>query len=228
MSAALSTAAPTTTPGPQDPGTNRHAPLLGLIRKIIDYGRDLAAALQRKHASAAGIDVAVCFGTFNLALIIARITRGLALATRLETRLLRTGHTPTAAQSPKLRPARPQPKRPPALSQAEDDAALLRALPSAKEIAARLRGRPAGAVIVEICRDLGINADHPLWRDIQTAIYVHKGSMARMLTIWAARAAAFAAAPIWGGRIPDVPLSPAQEQTLQAWNALCAGSTGPP
>ncbi len=233
MSAALATAEPTQTQGPQDRGTNRHAPLLGLIRKIVAYGRDLVAALQRQNTAAPTMQVALCFGTFNLALIIARITRGLAIAARLEARLSRTGraHTPTQdrpTKPAKTRPARPEPPRPPKLSQAEDDAALLRGLPSAQEIAARIRRRPAGAVIEDICRDLGINATHALWRDIQDAIIAHDGSMARMLNIWMAQAAAYAAAPLWGGQPPSFPLSPSQEATLQTWATICTASTGPP
>ena len=41
-----------------------------------------------------------------------------------------------------------------------------------------LRRRPVGAVIADICRDLGIMADHPLWRELRLAIKLHGGSLA--------------------------------------------------
>jgi len=231
MSAALS-AAPTQTPGPPDPGTNRHAPLLGLIHRIIDYGRDLIAALQRQDTP--GTLVALRFGTFNLALIIARISRGLAIAARLEQRLLRTGRTPPPNRAnpthpPKPRPARPpEPPRPPKLSQEEDDAALLRALPTAREIAAMIRRRPAGAVIVDICRDLGINCSHPQWQQIRDAIFYQGGSMAKMLRIWRDKGDALIAALPDRGMALFVPLTDEQESTLRRWDELCATGTGPP
>lgn len=232
MSAALSAADPAQTPGPPDPGTNRHAPLLGLIHRIIDYGRDLIAALQRQDTP--GTLVVLRFGTFNLALIIARISRGLAIAARLEQRLLRTGRTPPPnparpTHPPKPRSARPaEPPRPPKPTQAEDDAALLRALPTAREIAAMIRRRPAGAVIVDICRDLGIDCSHPLWRDIRDAIFYQGGSMAKMMDAWAARGHALLAALPDDGQRPFIPLTPQQESTLHQWDALCATATGPP
>ena len=91
---------PTTTPTvPPDPHEDRSgaiaaAPsrsgrLLGLVRKLIDYGFELANTLRRR---AAANDVAVMvrpFGTIDLALIMARITRGLRLAGALEERLMR-------------------------------------------------------------------------------------------------------------------------------------------
>jgi len=43
-------------------------------------------------------------------------------------------------------------------------------MPTAEQIAAEIRHRPVGAVIADICRDLGIMADHPLWRELHLAI----------------------------------------------------------
>lgn len=229
MSAAPNAADPTQPPGPQDPGTNRHAPTLGLIHRIIDYGRDLIAALRRQNTP--GTLVALRFGTINLVLIIARISRGLAIAARLEERLLRTGR-PHAAHPPRParpRPARPpEPPRPPKLSQAEDDAALLRALPTAREIAAMIRRRPAGEVIVDICRDLGIDCSHPLWREIRDVIFFQGGSMAKMMKVWAAQANARVAALPDGGLTRLIPPLPSPDSTLRGCDALRATGTGPP
>ena len=226
MSAAPPTAEPTPVPGPQNQGTNRHGPLLGLIHKILDFGRDLAAALQRQNTPLSSTPIARRFGTYNLALIIARITRGLCLAAALQARLLRARPERAAQRTAPNRPATPttpRPPRRPAPSQPEEDAALLRGLPSAQEIAAHVRSRRAGAVIVEICRDLGIDTTHPLWPDIRDAIIAYDGSMARMLKFWMARASAFLAT------LPQAALSwPVPAPPWQAWGKPLAASTGPP
>jgi len=44
-----------------------------------------------------------------------------------------------------------------------------------------VRRRPIGAVIADICRDLGILPSHPLWRDVQLAIIKHGGSLAGLV-----------------------------------------------
>ena len=64
------------------------------------------------------------------------------------------------------------------------DSDLLANMPSAEAIAEQIRHRSAGAVIVDICRDLGIDTTHPLWPAIRDAIIGHNGSLARMVTFW--------------------------------------------
>ena len=39
-------------------------------------------------------------------------------------------------------------------------------------------------MIVEICRDLGINTQHPDWREINHAIIVHCGNLVKLLLHW--------------------------------------------
>jgi hypothetical protein len=41
-----------------------------------------------------------------------------------------------------------------------------------------VRRRPVGAVIADICRDLGILPSHPLWRELSEAIIRLGGSLA--------------------------------------------------
>ena len=221
VSTAPLAAVPDAAPGPQDPSVHGRGGLLGLVRKIIAYGRELVDTLRQQNTAAPPVELAHRFGTFNLALIIARIARGLAIAAGLEERLFRGPLTqerprPTGpAASP--RAARSQTRRPPAPSRSDEDAALLLRLPSAEEIARRIRGRRAGAVIVEICGDLGIDASHPLWREIQRAIIQYDGSLARMLTIWMSRFPALLACA------PRMAMPPSSE-----WNGPPAATTGPP
>ena len=70
------------------------------------------------------------------------------------------------------------PSRPPPHAD-EPDAGLVR-LPTAAQIAAEVRRRPAGAVIADICRDLGILPCHPLWRELSPLIIRHDGNIAML------------------------------------------------
>ena len=181
---------PTTTPTvPPDPhqdhaGTVAAAPsrsgrLLGLVRKLIDYGFGLANTLRRR---AAANDVGAMvrpFGTTDLAMIMARITRGLRLAGALEERLMRhpvpEEKKPASTSAPSQR--RPRAARPPAARRVYDPDPRLARMPTPEQIAADIRRRPVGAVIVDICRDLGILPGHKLWQELSLAIIDHRGSL---------------------------------------------------
>ena len=51
-------------------------------------------------------------------------------------------------------------------------------MPTPEQIAAAVRRRPIGAVIADICRDLGILPNHPLWRELQVVIIREGGNFA--------------------------------------------------
>jgi hypothetical protein len=53
---------------------------------------------------------------------------------------------------------------------------------SGEQIAAEVSRRPIGAVIADICRDLGILPSHPLWREVQQLIIEHGGSLVRLVS----------------------------------------------
>ncbi len=61
-------------------------------------------------------------------------------------------------------------------------------LPTPEQIAALLRRRPVGAVLAEICRDLGILPGHlepELWRELHRAITEYGGNFAGFLiAVW--------------------------------------------
>jgi hypothetical protein len=75
MSAAAT--APNVTIQPQ-PG--RVGRLLNLVRKLIDYGKELAATLQQRAGDTDLTTYTRGFGTSDIALILARITAGLRRA----------------------------------------------------------------------------------------------------------------------------------------------------
>jgi hypothetical protein len=135
MSAAFATAALPNDPDPTPdrvtgnvPALTRTGRLLGLLHRLIDYGKDLARSLQQRTTAAAPSVVARNFGTMNVALILLRILRGLRLATALQARLIRHPVREEAASSavpppseraprtaphwPNRDPARPHPNSP--------------------------------------------------------------------------------------------------------------------
>jgi hypothetical protein len=177
-------------PAPADqPKPSRSGRLLALVRRLINYGKDLAATLHQRAAADPRF-VERAFGICDLALIVVRIKRGLLRAGALEARLVQNAALLDAGPRPRFPPAehKPCPARSPrqargnrrAMSDAEDPEAPLE-LPTEAEIAAWVRRRPIGAVIADICRDLGIACDHPLWRELQDAIMSEGGSYTRLV-----------------------------------------------
>jgi hypothetical protein len=190
MSAALQLPAPTPEPDPPRAGTDTPTPIgrvLSLVRKLIDYGKRLAATVQQ-HAAAPGFAlVAKPFGTADITVILARITCGLrraaALEARLSQRAARGQDLPLAPiRLPSIRvPGAARQAAPPDAQPADpaQDPRLAR-LPTEEQIAAEVRRRPVGAVIADICRDLGIMPTHPLWGDLSPVILRHGGNLAKL------------------------------------------------
>ncbi len=171
--------AASTPPPPSEP--TRSARLLGLVRKLIDYGRQLCTSLLDRTADVAA--VTRDFGTKDIATILRRIACGLERANVLEARIvhsaarLDTGPRRAAAVSASNPSAAPRP----IASPAEKPDPRLARLPTSAEIAAEVRRRPIGVVIADICRDLGILPCHPLWRELSPLIIRHGGSLAGLL-----------------------------------------------
>jgi hypothetical protein len=169
--------------------------VLSVVRRLIDYGRQLAVTVQSRAAAPGFALFAMPFGTADLAVILTRITSGLRRAAALEARLcqraargrdltpapirLPAARAPRAARQdapPDARPA-PQPT-----DHTEDP--LLARLPTEEEIAAEVRRRPVGAVIADICRDLGIapgHLDRAFWDELRLAIIAYGGNLAGFL-----------------------------------------------
>jgi len=180
MSAALTTADNACDPALSDGERGR---LVGLVRKLIDCGRELIATLKNVNGPNPPLEIARRFGGVSLALIITRITRGLMIAAALEKRLLHPRpRVPT--QTDRKRPESPKASRTPRQPPPDEEEELLGTLPSAREIAARIRNRRIGAVLVEICRDLGITTRHELWRELNDAIIIHGGNTVKLMHAW--------------------------------------------
>ena len=177
----MSAPASTSTPQPQPPiadHPSRVGRLLSLVRKLIDYGRQLATSLQQSTFAASAAAATSAFASRDVALILARITRALQRATALEVGLV----SGTAClESPPLPEAQPDPRAPRiAAARSQSAGTDLARLPTSQQIAKEIRRRPAGAVIADICRDLGILPRHPLWHEISLAIVRFGGRLSTL------------------------------------------------
>ncbi|HEX5327905.1 MAG TPA: hypothetical protein VFW75_14655 [Acetobacteraceae bacterium] len=228
--------------------------VLGLVHTLIAYGRNLADTLRRHAADPRGLPcfafVTAVFGTGDLALILARITRGLLRAAALEDRLNQRAArgrdiAPAPIRLPSLRQSgAPKPAAPP--TAAPEDPCLAR-LPTPEEIAAEIRRRPIGAVLVDICLDLGIvpgQMDRATWDELFRDIIWYGGSLTTLLLRRQCKRhsgdPAGNANPGGGFRFLPIPTTGQPITALPAWPArsphppppmsagLSQGCTGPP
>lgn len=189
MSAPATTAERTSQAGPrQDPGQAamppRIAALLGMLRFLITVGRDLATTLQNQAAPAI-VRTPNSFGTSDRTVILARIMRGLLRADALYRFLLQRAATGRDVMPPAVRT--PSPRQPGAARRTEprrvtqDAAPDAMHLPTLKELAAEVRRRPIGAVLADICDDLGLTLGQlggARWEELRHAIVEYGGNLA--------------------------------------------------
>jgi hypothetical protein len=199
---------------------SRSTRLLDLVRKLVDFGKEIAATI-RQRAFTDPQSVRRCFGTTDAAQILALVSRGLHRANALEARLLRTAGRLNAATRRASSPQRasspetPRAPRPAAPADGEADARIAR-LPTPEQIAADVRRRPIGAVIADICRDLGILPSHKLWQELQLVIITEGGNFARLVK------------DILDRVFPVPATAPARPATPPRQQYSTAASTGPP
>jgi hypothetical protein len=186
MSAAPTSSIPTS-PGPAPAETDnptRAGRLLSLVRKLIDYGKELVATLHQRSETTDLTHVMCAFGTRDIARILARITCGLLRAQALEDKVhhnaARLDAPPRPNPQPAASPRSPSAPRPRLDRQLGPDLAPL-SLPTPEQIAAKVRCQSIGAVITDICRDLGICPNHPLWRELKALIEEYRGNYASLV-----------------------------------------------
>jgi hypothetical protein len=170
------------------PKPSRSGRLLALVRKLIDYGTQLADKIRARPADADPIELRI-FLTTDIALILARIKQGLLRAGLLQARIARAAPRLDAAprptrtpspREPRAVPCDAQPSRPRNQATAASFNPTFANLPTADEIAERVRTRPIGRVLADICRDLGLYPSHPLWSELGLAINEFGGSWLRL------------------------------------------------
>jgi hypothetical protein len=161
--------------------------MLALVHKLIACGQELLGALKACEGPHPPLEVFRRFGCLSLERVIARVRRGLIIAgvleERFQRRLPRKDERP--ARAPREPAPAPRPRTPRRSLWTSHDEELDGPLPSAEAIAERLRGRPAGAVLAEICRDLGIDTRDPLWRELNELLcWCHPFNLWRMMEAW--------------------------------------------
>jgi len=165
--------------------------VLGLVRTFIAYGSNLADTLAQHAANPRLLlwfaFVARIFATTDVAQIRARISRGLLRAAALEKRLCRRA---ARGQELKTDPTRLSRARKPGAAKPAtrpDHSAASPTLagePALEQILAQDRRRPIGAVLVDICRDLGIvlgQLDYATGKELHRAVILYGGSLDRLV-----------------------------------------------
>ena len=151
------------------------AVLLHAVRILLGYGRHLLATVEHRAAAPTFPRIAACFGTANLATILAHLNRGLLRAAALERFLLARAATGrdidivtrrTRTDEPPPAPADPQPEQPAAqpakpkaaprksLPPGWDDPELF--MPTPEDLDRQVRRRAVGRTIADICGDLAV------------------------------------------------------------------------
>lgn len=169
-------------PAGAPPPTSLHR-VFCVLRFLIAYGTRLTETLRQRAAIPMLPGMMPAFGPINLSMVLARIACGLKRAAMLEERLNRE---PSGAA-----PQEPEPAAPPRESRLRDTDALalprvrpdpddFTFLPSAARIAAEVRTRPIGAVILDICRDLGLTPQQcgrEFWTELTEIVEAYGGDL---------------------------------------------------
>src|ERR1700722_5297831 len=123
---------------------SRTGRLLGLVRTLIDRGKQLATTLQQRTATTNISNIIRNFGTIDIADIVARITRGLLRAAALEAELdqrLDRQQAPRAAAANRTAPSSRDPRaaRPRNRSANPPEDPSIARFPTPEAIAAEIR-----------------------------------------------------------------------------------------
>jgi hypothetical protein len=151
------------------------AVVLRAVGILLGYGRHLRATVHRRATAPTFPAIAACFGTANLATILAHLNRGILRATALQNMLFARAETgrdieivtrrtradepppaPTIPQPEQLadQPAKPKAARRPSLPPGSDDPELF--MPTLEDLERQVRRRAVGRTITEICNDLAV------------------------------------------------------------------------
>ena len=245
MPAVLTGPEPASQPDP-DQADERVSPAVrfaGFLRRVINCGKQLVIAVRLRAHRPDFPRFTRPFGTNYLPHILRRIHGAIHRALLLEQRALQQAgvrppppvrvRTPSASQdktpdetraarNDNALPARKRPVRPvrPAGDPHYAD------WPSREKLVAELRRRPIAAVLVDICRDLGITLHHPLWEEMSRIITAHGGSVEALENDaderWCSK------------RWLEIPFIPPPLSTVVLWPApwshpvTAAAATGPP
>ncbi len=184
--------------------------LLHAVGILLNYGRHLIDTVRQRATAPNFNAIAACFGTGNLATILAHLNRGILRAEALQ-RMLRaraaTGQDidfverRTRAPAPQPAPAA-EPEQPAAAPPAQrkrasrpaawDDPELF--MPTEQDLDRQVRRRPIGRTIFDICSDLAVVpgfCHSGFWNTLFEAMHYFGGSVAKLMQEKADRREAF-------------------------------------
>jgi hypothetical protein len=222
MSNAATLSAPTPPPDTSRAAVRTFPPgvahLLAVVRILIEFACDLAAKAEECAVRGDIGPVAMRFYKgIQIDALIIRIARGLRRALALQEMLLQR-----AAEGRDIAPVDPAPSSGGGGSkrdgQDKDKPPKPERLPSVAEIAAEIGRRPPGAIIADICNDIGItpgDLTDAQWEALEAAINEYGGSLMKlwpaMRNRLVAEMEAFAADPLHTPP-PRLPLIPVSQQ----------------
>jgi len=193
---------------------NNIAFLLHAARTLLGYGRHLIATISRRATAQNFNAIAACFGTDNLATILAHLNRGILRAAALERVLLARAATgrdidfveprtrtpqpqPAAAETQPEQPAPPpvarNPTPRPARPAGWNDPELY--MPTVQDLERQVRRRPLGRTILDICLDLAVAPGFctgEFWNELFEIMQCFGGSVATLMQRKSRREQAFA------------------------------------
>jgi hypothetical protein len=157
------------------PSTNVEA-LLHVVRILLTYGRHLIDTVRHRSTAPNFNAIAACFGTDNLATILAHLNRGILRCVALERILLARAATGRDIDFIERRRSTPEPQPTPADPEANTPAAAplpahrhaLRPsrrtgwgdpelfMPTLEDLERQMRRRPIGRIVYDICLDLAV------------------------------------------------------------------------
>ena len=159
-------------PGKTAPVPKHIVFLLHGARILLGYGQHLLDTIRHRATAPTFPTIASCFGTANLATILAHLNRGILRAAALErfllaraatgrdiemvTRRIRADDEPPPA--PTDQPAEPKATPRPSLPPGWDNPELV--MPTPEELDRQVRRRSIGRTFAEICNDLGVVPEH--------------------------------------------------------------------
>jgi hypothetical protein len=207
------------------------------LRKVINCGKQLGVAMRLRAQGPDFPRFTKPFGTTCLPHILRRISVAIRRALLMEEQAMKQAgiippppvrnRTPSSGE-PR---ARRQDAAPPGSQRTARPAAPLAdphyaGYPSAKELAAEFLRRPIAEVLADICRDLGITPQHPLWPEMCDFIADHGGSVTALEQDAGERWCSW--------RWLEIPFIHPPYETLTFWPApwsdpvTAAAATGPP
>ena len=158
------------------------AQVLYVLRFLIDYACHVAAFAEECAMHGDIRPVAVPFGKgITIEALIIRVARGLKRALALRDMLQQRAETGCDIERVQRRASGPGGRSSP--DGETDKPPHVERLPSAAEIAAELEHRPIGAIVADICHDIGIvpsDLTREQWHALQAVISTYGGSQAKL------------------------------------------------